>query len=442
MAEHDPYAALRYADYRRLLAGTMLSSIGRQALNVAVGWELYQRTRWPAALGYVGLVQFLPVILLTLPAGHAADRLDRKRLLGASQALVGCAALGLAAISYLQGPIVLMYLCLLLTGIGQAFNMPTRWALISQVVPASQLANAVTWNSSIIQISFVVGPALGGLAIADERAAGAYLLAAALALVSAALILGIRPQPSDRPREPMSLPSLLAGLAFVHRSKLILATITLDLFAVLFGGATALLPIFARDILQVGPIGLGWLGAAPALGAIAMALILAHGVAMRRAGWTLLWAVSGFGVATVIFGLSENFWLSFFMLALTGALDNISVVVRGTLVQVLAPESMRGRVSAVNALFISSSNQLGAFESGITADWFGPVWSVVGGGIATLVVVVVAALVWPELLRLGALHDVKPAEEPEPASEEAKEVPSGTITSDASGHSSAEDHSP
>jgi len=425
MAEpHDPYAALRSADYRRLLFGTMLSSISRQVLTVAVGWELYHRTNSPAALGYVGLVQFLPVIVLTLPAGHAADRLDRKRLLGAAQGLIGCAALGLAALSFLEGPIVLIYLCLLLTGIGQAFNAPARWALIAQVVPAAELANAVTWNSSAMQISFVIGPALGGLAIADERAAGAYVLAAVGALLSAALILGIRPHASDRPREPMSLQSLLAGLAFVRRSKLILATITLDLFAVLFGGATALLPIFARDILQVGPVGLGWLLAAPSLGAIVMAVLLTHVVRMRRAGWTLLWAVSGFGVATVIFGLSENFWLSFFMLALTGALDNISVVVRGTLVQVLAPDAMRGRVSAVNALFISSSNQLGAFESGITADWFGPVWSVVGGGLATLLVVGVVALVWPEMLRLGALHEVKVSKSLDPASEEVTEIPS------------------
>jgi MFS family permease len=417
---HDPYAALRYADYRRLLAGTTLSSIGRQCLTVAVGWELYKRTDSAAALGYVGLVQFLPVIVLTLPAGHAADRLDRKRLVATAQALTGCAALGLAALSLFQGPIVLIYLCLLLTGIAQAISMPARWALISQVVPPAALANAVTWNSSVLQISFVLGPALGGLAIADENAAGAYFLAAGGTLLAAVLMLGIRPHASERPREPMSLQSLLAGLAFVRRSKLILATITLDLFAVLFGGATALLPIFARDILQVGPVGLGWLSAAPSLGAIVMGVILAHGVQLRRAGWTLLWAVAGFGVATVIFGLSENFWLSFAMLALTGALDNISVVVRGTLVQVLAPDSMRGRISAVNALFISSSNQLGAFESGITAYWFTPVWSVVGGGIATVLVVGIVALVWPEVLRLGALHEVKGVESPEPAGEEAK----------------------
>jgi MFS family permease len=421
MAEgHDPYAALRHANFRRLLAGTILAAISREMQRVAVGWELYQRTGSAAALGYVGLVQVLPVIVLALPAGQAADRYNRKLLLMGGQVLVACASLGIAALSYFNGPVPLFYVFLLLAGVAQAFNMPTRWALLAQVVPSPTLANAVTWNSSGIQLSLAIGPALGGLVIAGVDASAANLLSAVGALLAAGLVFGIRPQSSERSREPPSLASLLAGVAFVRRTKLILATITLDLFAVLFGGATALLPIFAKDILEVGPAGLGWLSAAPPLGAVLMALILAHGPPLRRAGPALLWAVSGFGVATIVFGLSENFWLSFAMLALTGALDNISVVVRGTLVQVLTPDAMRGRVSAVNAIFISSSNQLGAFESGITADWFGPVWSVVGGGLATLAVVVVAMLTWPEVIGLGALHDVKPAQLPEPASEQGK----------------------
>jgi MFS family permease len=202
----------------------------------------------------------------------------------------------------------------------------------------------------------------------------------------------------------MSLRSLLAGAAFVWRTKLILATITLDLFAVLLGGATALLPIFARDILEVGPSGLGWLRAAPSLGALVMALTMAHRPPLRRAGRALLWSVAGFGLATIVFGFSQNFFLSLAMLALTGAFDNVSMVVRSTLVQVLPSDAMRGRVSAVNAIFIGSSNQLGAFESGITAAWFGPVWSVVGGGIGTLLVVMSVMGIWPEVLRLGRLE--------------------------------------
>jgi MFS family permease len=402
---HDPYAALRHRDYRRLLSGSVLSSISMEMQSVAVGWELYQRTGSATALGLVGLVQFLPFFFLSLPAGQAADRYSRRKLLCAAQSLMACASVGLAALSFFQGPIPVMYVCLLLAGTGRAFSTPARWSLVPQVVPEQALSNAITWNSSGWQIASVLGPALGGLVIAAaEQAGGAYLLAAFCSLSCAGLALTLRLQARSRPREAITLHSLLAGIRFVWQTKLILATITLDLFAVLLGGATALLPIFARDLLEVGPSGLGWLRAAPALGALLMALGLAHRPPLRHAGRALLWAVAGFGAATIVFGLSRNFFLSFAMLALTGALDNISVVVRGTLIQVLTPDAMRGRVSAVNAVFISSSNELGAFESGITAQFFGPVISVVGGGIGTVVVVLAVMGLWPEVLRLGPLH--------------------------------------
>jgi MFS family permease len=405
---HDPYGALRHPDYRRLLAGSMLASIGSEMQRVALGWELYERTHSAPDLGYVGLVQFLPVVLLVLPAGHVADRHSRKYVLAIAQTLMACASLGLAALSAIQGPVPLMYLCVLLVGISQAFNMPARWALVPQVVPPHLLANAVTWNSSGWQIAATVGPALGGLVIAQvQHAVGAYLLAALCSLMCVALVASIRPRTTASLREPLSLETMRAGIAFVWRTKPILATITLDLFAVLFGGATALLPVYAKDILHVGPTGLGWLQAALPLGALLMALVLAHRPPLRRSGLAMLGAVAGFGLATVVFGLSKDYALSFVMLAVTGALDNISVVVRGTLVQILTPEAMRGRVSAVNALFISSSNQLGAFESGITAGWFGPVLSVVGGGFGTLLVVVAVMGIWPEVLRLGPLHRPK-----------------------------------
>jgi len=404
-ATHDPYEALRYPDYRRLLAGNMLASIGTEMQSVAIGWELYQRTDSAAALGLVGLVQFLPVILLSLPAGHAADHFSRKKLLVSAQGLMFLASLGLATLSFSSGPIVLIYFCLLLTGVSQAFNSPARWALVPQLVPENTLANAVAWSSSGWQIASVVGPALGGLVIGLAGEAGiAYLLTAFCCLSCAGLAATIRPRSNVRYREPVSLRSLLAGVAFVRNNSIILATITLDLFAVLFGGATALLPIFARDILHVGPTGLGWLRAAPPFGALLMGLTLAHRPPLQRAGRALLWAVAGFGLTTVVFGLSRNFALSMGMLALTGALDNISVVVRSTLVQVLTPDAMRGRVSAVNAIFISSSNQLGAFESGITAAYFGPVWSVAGGGIATLLVVMLVMWIWPQVVKIGPLH--------------------------------------
>jgi MFS family permease len=403
---HDPLAALRSPAYQRLLCGTVLASIGTEMQSVVVGWELYQRTGSAAALGLVGLVQIVPVLLLSLPAGHAADRYQRQLLVVVSQSLMASASLGLALLSCLhfQGVVPLIYLCLLLTGISQAFNSPARWALVSQVVPESDLANAITWNSSGWQMASVLGPALGGLILdLTGRAVSALAVAGCCSLCCAALVGPIRGRSIKRLREPLSLNSLVAGIRFVRNTPPILATITLDLFAVLLGGATALLPIYAQDILQVGPGGLGLLRAAPSLGALVMAMALAFRPPLRRAGRTLLIAVAGFGLATIVFGLSRNFPLSLAALAFTGALDNISVVVRGTLVQVLTPDAMRGRVSAVNAIFISSSNQLGAFESGSTAYWFGPVLSVVGGGIGTILMVLAVMVIWPEVLRLGSL---------------------------------------
>lgn len=410
---HDPYAALRFRDYRRVLAGSVFASIGSQMQAPVVGWEIAHRTeREPLfdtigpelALGMVGLVQFLPILLLALPAGQVVDHFNRKGVLIAAQSLVAVAAVGLAVVSLLEGPVELIYVWLLLTGIARAFSAPARWALVPMVVPRHLISNAVTWNSSGWQIASVGGPALGGVILWAIGPPGAYLVTATLALTCALLVGTTRPKQEARVAVDRSLSSLLAGARFVWRTKPILATITLDLFAVLLGGATVLLPLFARDILHVGAVGFGWLYAAPALGALVMALILAHLPPLRRPGVALLWAVAGFGAATIVFGLSSNFALSFIMLALTGALDNVSVVVRGTLVQVLTPDAMRGRVSAVNAVFIGSSNELGAFESGLTADWFGLVVSVVGGGIGTILVVIAVMFLWPEVLRLGPLH--------------------------------------
>ncbi|MBY0397915.1 MAG: MFS transporter, partial [Thermoleophilia bacterium] len=340
------------------------------------------------------------------PAGHLADRHSRKRQMMLAHGLLVVASLGLTALSATRGPVGLTFVFLVLAGIGQAVNMPARWAILPQIVPRELIARAVTWNSSSWQVANVVGPSLGGLVIAlTGGATAAYVLDAACCLAFIGLVAPIRVRPTVRDAEPVTLRSLLAGLRFVFGTELILATITLDLFAVLLGGATALLPVFAKDILHVGPTGLGWLRAAPSMGAFLMALALAHRPPMRRAGRALVWAVLGFGVATIVFGLSTNVYLSFAMLFLTGAFDNISVVVRATLLQVLTPDSMRGRVSAVNAIFIGSSNQLGEFESGVVADLLGAVASVVIGGIGTIVVVLLVAVGWPSVLRLGSLHD-------------------------------------
>ena len=414
---HDPYAALRHHDYRLLWVAGVLASLGGEIQATAVGWELYQLTHNAAALGFAGLVQFLPVLLLALPAGHLADRHSRRVLFQIAQAAAGAASLGLAALSFWCGPVELnvglIFACLALAGVARAFTSPTRSSLLPQVVPPEALHNAVTWNSSGWQFANVAGPALGGaaLAFAGGRAGPAYLVAAFCCLACVLLLAPVRPRwAGTRPPGARSLASLVAGVRFVWRTELLLAAITLDLFAVLLGGATALLPIYATDILHVGAVGLGWLRAAPALGAIVMAFSLAHRRPLRRPGAAMLLAVAGFGAATIVFGFSTNFWLSLFLLALTGALDNVSVVVRGTLMQTLTPDEMRGRAAAVNSVFISSSNELGGFESGVVAAAFGPVASVVSGGVGTILVVLLTARRWPQLARLGPLHGCRPAD--------------------------------
>lgn len=403
---HDPYAALRYRDYRLFLSGRVCSTLGQQMLDVAVGWELYERTHSAFALGLVGLVLVVPIVALALPAGHAADRFDRRRIVLVTQVVLAAGSLALAWLSFTRGPVALIYVCLFAIGIALAFNRPATAALLPQLVPTADFANAVTWNSSGFQIASVAGPALAGAVIGIRHHAGpVYVLDAVLALVFLASVWGIAGRPVARASEEVTLASLLRGLGFVWRTKVILAAITLDLFAVLFGGVTVLLPIFAKDILRVGPVGFGWLRAAPSVGALGMAVALTHRPPMRRAGRSLLRAVAGFGVATIVFGLSRSFLLSLAMLVLIGALDNISVVIRSTLVQLRTPDEMRGRVSAVNGVFVYTSNELGGFESGATAALLGPVVSVVAGGVLTILVVLLVARAWPELREMRSLTE-------------------------------------
>lgn len=391
----------------------MLGVVGWQMLQVALGWELYERTHSALALGMVGLVTAIPVVVLALPAGHLADRMDRKKIVVIAQGVFILMSLSLALVSHSSGPIYLMFAILLVRGVAQAYNNPARSALLPRLVPAEVFGNAVTWSSSGFQIAAVVGPALGGLVIAlEHRATGAYLIDAILTSTYLAMLVAIRGDQGTRveasstalkPRERMTLQSLAAGMRFVMDTKVILAALTLDLFAVLFGGATALLPIFAKDILHVGPEGLGWLRAAPSVGALIVMLTIAHRPPMQKTGWTLIWAVTGFGIATIVFGLSRSFGLSMAMLLILGGLDGISMIIRGTLVQLWTPDEMRGRVSAVNSVFIDMSNELGGFESGALAAAVGPVVAVVGGGIGTVIVVASVAWAWPELRRLGSL---------------------------------------
>lgn len=408
MAHHDPYRSLRRPGFRRLLAGNIAGTIGQRMQAVAVGWEIYDRTGSVFALGLVGLVQVLPVIGLVLPAGVMADRYPRRRIVVLAGILSGLSAVGLAGASAAGWPVGAMYAFLALGGMARALVGPAKGALLPQVVGRAEFSNAVTWYASGWQGADVVGPALGGLVLGwSHQAVPVYLLHAGLALLNAGLVAGIVVRPGTPPPEGRPHPSgwraVAEGFRYVRGNQVLLSAITLDLFAVLLGGATTLLPVFAKDILRVGPSGLGWLVAAPSIGAVVMALVLAHRPPLERSGQALLLAVAGFGLATLGFGLSRSMALSLFLLALLGGLDSVSVVIRATLVQLQTPDDLRGRVGAVNTLFIDASNELGGFESGAVAAAIGPVGSVLVGGVGTMVTVAVVALRWPAIRRLGRL---------------------------------------
>ena len=403
-AHRDPYAALRFKDFRLLLTGRLITSFSSEMLSFAIGWELWLRTRSALALGLVGLAQVIPVLLLSLLAGHVADQYNRKRIVLITEAVFGLCAVGLALISFFQGSVYLVYLCLLGIGTARAFNDPASSTLIPQTIPPALFSSAATWNSSTWQFASIVGPAVAGIWVAfSNDVTGIYVFAVIGAVIFSVLLTMIKGRPLPLARKSATRESLAEGIKFIRDTKVILAAITLDMFAVLFGGAVALLPIYATDILKVGAQGLGILRAAPSIGALIVAFMLAHLPAMKHAGRTLLVAVSGFGLATIVFGISTSFWLSVAMLALLGGLDNISVVIRSTLMLTLTPDEMRGRISSVNSIFIGMSNELGGFESGVAAALLGPILAVVAGGIGTLVVVVTVSLIWPEMRRLRTL---------------------------------------
>lgn len=406
---HDPYRALRFRDFRLLFLGTFVATLGEQMLAIAIGWELYDRTGSALALGVVGLVQICPVMLLTLPAGYVADRFNRKQILLIVQLVLALCSLGLMAISAMHTTLILSYGCLFIIGSATAFVGPASSALMAQTVPEQLFENAATWSSSSWQLAEVVGPALAGFLIAIfHGAALVYGLNAACALIFLLLLLLLRVrQQKSEVQEQKTWRSLGEGIAFLGRERILLAAITLDLFAVLLGGAITLLPIFAKDVLHTGPLGLGWLRVAPSIGAISVAAFLAHRPPLKRAGPALLVAVAGFGLATIVFGLSHTLWLSLLMLLLLGGFDTVSVVIRSTLLLTRTPERMRGRISAVNSLFISASGQLGGFESGLVAQLFGPMISVVSGGVGTIFVVLFVCLLWPEMRRLKSLEQAR-----------------------------------
>lgn len=416
---HDPYAALRYRDFRLLIGGRLVAQVGEMMVSVAIGWELYERTNDAFALGLVGLVQILPVMLLSLFSGYVIDRYNRKLIALISQSVLVACALALAYLSWTEGSLVLIYAVLAVIGAARAFNNPAEGALTPQTVPPEHFASAATWSSGVWQIAAIFGPSLGGLLIAVFQEAGPVYIVNAisgLVLIVALLMLKSKQRDYTIPDEgPVT--ALREGLRFLRDARIILAAITLDMFAVLFGGATFLLPVFAKDILMVDATGLGILRAAPSIGALTMAFFIAQRPPFQRAGRALLLAVGGFGLATIVFGLSTNFWLSLAMLALLGALDNVSVVVRHTLVMLRTPEAMRGRIGAVNSVFIGASNELGGFESGVAAALLGPVGAVVFGGIGTIFVVGAVSRFSPELRNLGRLNEdlVADADTPEMA---------------------------
>jgi MFS family permease len=406
----DPISALRHHGFLLFLVGSLLSNTGNQMRTVAVGWDVYHRTGRALDLGYVGLVLALPVILLALPAGAAADRYSRRALIMLAQGGLALSGLGLAWTSHTAAPMPLLYLFLLATGIFRALGWPASTAIVVGLVPTKVFPNAAMWRSVAFQLAATLGPLLGGFVIAWWNPVAVYLIDAASSIILMTLLVFVKVRQHTRVAEPKSWRSLLQGIRFLRKQPIIMSTMVLDMVAVLFGGVVALLPIYATDVLQVGPQGFGWMRAMPSLGAIFMGLWLAVRPPFERGGIALLVAVIVFGIATLVFGVSTSFPLSLAALFVLGAADNISVVIRATVLQLLTPDSMRGRVSAVSIIFIGTSNEIGEFESGVAAEFMGLVPSVLFGGTMTLVTVGVVAAIWPELVRLGSLEQLQPPE--------------------------------
>jgi MFS family permease len=404
MAASENYSAagriaFTYPSFVFYQLARVLIVLSGEMQSVAVGWEIYEITLRPLALGFVGLAQFLPSILLFLVAGHAADRYDRRKLIVlcyCGSAVCSAALLLLTLRGYRSAyPI---YAVLFFVGVARAFSAPATRSLLPQLVPAKDFQNGVAWASVFFQGTVILSPSLGGIIYAITRGPRAvYALSLFAATVGAMCAAKIRVQSAERAPEPFGWQTTLAGLHYIWREKMILGSISLDLFAVLLGGAVALLPVYAKEILSTGPWGLGLLRSAPAVGAGVMAICLAHKPLGPQAGSRMLWCVAGFGLATIVFGISRNLWVSLFALFLVGASDMVSVMVRQLFIQLGTPDEMRGRVNAVDSVFVGASNELGQFESGLTAHWFGTVPAVVLGGVGAILVTGVWAWWFPEL---------------------------------------------
>ena len=402
MLRFQGLAPFSHPAFRRFFAARFLAGMAQQVHNVGLGWLVYDRTGSAMALGLVGLAAFAPALLLALASGHVADRFDRRLIVTVCWTVVALADATLALLSLQHdGPVWPVYAVAMLVGSARAFANPAGQALLPSLVPRDVFPGAVSLMASAWQSSSIIGPAIGGL-LYILGPAMVFGSAAACFALSAAFVFSLGPRPGAGGGRP-TLESLFAGIGFIRSRPVVLGAISLDLFAVLLGGATALLPIYARDILHTGPWGLGLLRSMPALGAVAMSVLLAWRPLQRGAGRKIITAVSVFGAATLVFGLSETLWLSMAALFVTGAADMVSVVVRQTLVQLETPDEMRGRVAAVNSVFIGASNELGEFESGALAAAVGPVGSVVLGGIGTLAVAVAWVRLVPQLWRRDRL---------------------------------------
>ena len=409
VAARDPYAPLRSPMFQRFTAARFLASLGAQMMDVAVGWDLYERTGSALALGLIGLVQMLPILLLSMPAGQFIDRHDRRAIVVTAQSAYAIGALSLTLLTLWHGPVALVYLALVIFGASRAYNFPAMTAMLPSVVPQEQFTTAVALNSSTFQLAAVIGPALAGVLIGVTGHALVVFASIVLTtLLVIVLMLLVRSRTTAQTTTTRNWAAIIEGWRFLGQNQIILSAITLDLFAVLLGGATTLLPIYARDILHVGPVGLGWMRAAPSAGSLLIALFQANRRPYARAGRALLLAVAGFGAATIVFGISRHFWLSVAMLFLLGAFDNVSVVIRQSLILLRTPDVMRGRIAAVNSLFVNATNELGGFESGAVAQLLGPVVSVVAGGIGTILVVLGVAGLWPQLRRLTQIAPGEP----------------------------------
>jgi MFS family permease len=416
LASRGPEIANLFAlpDFRRYQTARFLLTIGIQMQSVAIGFHVYDITKSALALGYVGLAQFLPQILFSIFTGHVADRFDRRTVVLVCYATVLLSALLLLATIDVQ-TMLPIYAILFLFGTTRAFVGPAASALLTNIVPITVFPRAVAWGSAVWQVASIVGPSAGGLIYAaaagkahdtSRGAAAVFAGCALLTVISFIAVLRMEVRTGRLEKKGMSLETLFTGVRYVFQNKMILGSISLDLFAVLFGGAVALLPIFARDILQTGPWGLGILRSAPAVGAAVMALVFANRPIKRHAGKLMLLCVAIFGVATVVFAYSTNFLLSLLALFVVGASDMVSVVVRSVVVQIATPPEMRGRVAAVNFIFVGASNELGEFESGVTASWWGAVRASAIGGLATLAVVGIWAVLFPSLREVDRLDDL------------------------------------